>query len=471
MSKDFTAVLKYFEELSAIPHGSGNTDAASAYCVRFAEERGLEHYRDKEGNVIIKKPAAEGYETAPAVILQGHLDMVCLAEEGLKVDFENEPIRLFYDGDWIGAHGTTLGADDGIAIAMILAILNSDDISHPPLEAVFTVDEEVGMTGALSLDASLVNGKRMINIDSEEEGIITVACAGGVRISAKIPVSRKNVDGEFIKITAGGMPGGHSGMEIDKGIANADKVMAEVLDKIKAETDFRMVSFNGGLRDNAIPSRAEGIAAVGDISVVSDILKSEQERLRARYGGEISLIYEPADCAPALDERFADNVLHLILESPDGVQAMSADIDGMVQTSLNLGIVKTEEEYVRLEYLIRSSVEAEKEALADRVSALIEKYGGSSERGGDYSAWEYRRNSPLREAAVETYREMYGSEPQTAAIHAGLECGIFAGKIEGFDAISIGPDMRDVHTPKERLNVSSARRVYEYVLEILKRSC
>ncbi len=462
-------VFEFFNEISAIPRGSGNTDAVSDYCVKFAQERGLEVIRDSLGNVIIKKAASAGYERSEAVILQGHLDMVCIAEEGLNVDFEKEPVRLFTDGDWIRARGTTLGADDGIAVAMILAILDSDDTPHPPIEAVFTVDEEVGLTGAANLDVSRLSGSRMINIDSEEEGIITVSCAGGIRAEAHIDGLRETFDGEFIKITAGGMKGGHSGMEIDKGRANADRVLATAISEIEKRTDTRLASFNGGLRDNAIPSVAETVIAVGDLSAVSDTLNTVSDRLGKEYGENIRFKIDSAAHEPVFDNRSTENIISAVLESPDGVQVMSADIEGLVETSLNLGIVKTTGDTVELVFMIRSSVETGKRELMDKLMSVIKKYGGEVALSGDYTAWEYRKYSPLRDIAVEAYKTVYGAEPQVAAIHAGLECGIFAGKIADFDAVSIGPDIIGAHTPDEKLGISSTKRVYEYVLEILKR--
>lgn len=462
-------VFEFFKEISAIPRGSGNTDAISDYCINFARERGLEVIRDSLGNVIIKKGASAGYERSGAVILQGHLDMVCIAEEGLNVDFEKEPVRLFTDGDWIRARGTTLGADDGIAVAMILAILDSDDIPHPPIEAVFTIDEEVGLTGAANLDVSYLSGSRMINIDSEEEGIITVSCAGGVRAEAHIGGLREVFDGEFVKITAGGMKGGHSGMEIDKGRANADRVLATVISEIGKRTDMRLASFNGGLRDNAIPSVAEAVIAVGDSSAVADTLELFSDRLGKEYGENIRFKTGSVVSETVFDNRSTENIINAVLESPDGVQTMSADIEGLVATSLNLGIVKTIGDTVELVFMIRSAVETGKWDLTDKLTSVIKKYGGEVALSGNYNAWEYRKNSLLRDMAVEVYKDVYGEEPQVAAIHAGLECGIFAGKIKDFDAISIGPDIIGAHTPGEKLGISSAKRTYKYVLEILKR--
>ncbi len=465
-------VFFYFNELSRIPRGSGNTSAVSDYCARFARERGLEVIRDEYGNVIIKKDASLGYENAPVTILQGHLDMVCIAEEGREADFEKEPISVITDGGFLTADGTTLGADNGIAVAMILTILDSSDLPHPPLEAVLTTDEEVGLIGASNLDVSALRGRRLINMDSEEEGVITVSCAGGLRALARLSLTRGSFDGDCVKISVTGLRGGHSGIDINRGRANANKLIAAILKALSEKYDIRLADISGGLRDNAIPAQASAIVSIkgGDIH---SVIEEETERIKERYADTedgVRIELEAAEPCETFDKHSTDAAVSLIYESPDGVTAMSKDITGPVQTSLNLGTVRVCDGALEAAYSLRSSVNSEKAELCGRLFRIAEKYGGSVSTSGEYGAWEYRSVSPLRELATEVFADMYGKEPETAAIHAGLECGIFADKIEGLDAISIGPEILDVHTPDERLDIASAKRVYAYILEILKRT-
>lgn len=465
-------VFFFFEELTRIPRGSGNTKAVSDYCVNFAKERGLEVISDKIGNVLIKKNASLGYEKSGAVILQGHLDMVCVGDGKRDIDFEKEAVKPYIDGDWIKAEGTTLGADDGIAVAMALAILDSNDLKHPPIEAVFTVDEEVGLKGATAFDTSALSGKRLINIDSEEEGIITVSCAGGVRVFAKIPLKKDSFKGDSYKIKAAGMSGGHSGVDIDKNRANANKVMAYLLSKIREKTEMRIADFSGGLRENAIPAGAEAVICVKEAAAMKAAFDETAKEIKEKYKTSEPMLYfeiKAADSAAAYDAASTNNILYVINQNPDGIISMSKNISMLPQTSLNLGAVSIDNDTLKMAYSLRSSVDAEKIQLCKTVTGTIEKAGGKPEVSGDYGAWEYKENSQLRDKAVEVFRDMYGREPEIAAIHAGLECGIFAGKIDGADCISIGPDMKDVHTVHERLSISSTKRVYKYLIELLSR--
>ncbi|MDD6484243.1 MAG: aminoacyl-histidine dipeptidase [Clostridiales bacterium] len=459
-------VFEFFEEISRIPRGSGNTDKISEYCVEFAKKRGLWVKRDEFNNVIIKKPASKGYEDAPAVVLQGHLDMVCIAEGDF--DFENKPIPLVTDGEWVWAEKTTLGGDDGVAIAMGLAILDSDRAEHPKLEVLFTSDEETGMDGAAGLDASVLEGNKIINIDSEDEGIITVGCAGGIRVFGTLKLKRESLDEEGVRINISGLLGGHSGVEINAGRINALKAMAELLSEIKVQ----IADIQGGARDNAIPALATAIVYAEDTEAVFAAAKKLEAKLREEYAETDGNI-----CIECLGEKIGyvysredtDRIISILKEAPDGVQSMSKSIEGLVQTSSNLGVAKVENDSLNMVFLIRSSVNREKDELCEKIAGIIENNGGITELSGGYGAWEYRENSPLRDTAVRVFSDMYGYAPRLETIHAGLECGILAGKIEDMDCISIGPDLKDIHTPKERMNVKSVERVYNYVLEILKR--
>ena len=459
------SVFRFFEDLCAIPHGSRNTKAISDYCVAFAKERGLEHYQDQDNNIIIIKEATAGYENAPAIILQGHLDMVCEKEHDCTKDMDKEGLDLMVEGDFVTAKGTTLGGDDGIAVAMALAILDAKDIPHPRLEAVFTVDEEIGMLGAVSMDVSPLKGRQLLNLDSEEEGVFTVSCAGGNVTTCLLPIARAPFQGSALTITISGLQGGHSGTEIHKGRANANMLMGRLLQAVAAATEMRIVAVNGGLKDNAIPIKTQAQVLVADAAA-----KAAAQEMGACFAAEyrvtdpnVAVSVEDAGEGEAMDAASTKKVLCMLTCLPNGVQVMSADIAGLVQTSLNLGILTTEDS-------VRSSVDSQKEMLKARLSSLMEQLGGSVEFFGEYSGWEYLADSPLRDRLVAVFREQYSREPRIEAIHAGVECGIFAGKLPGLDCVSIGPDLFEIHTPRERMSISSVQRLWNFVLEVLKRS-
>ena len=470
------AVFEYFEALCAIPHGSGNTKPISDYCAGFAREHGLRYIQDESNNVIIFKDGTAGYEQSPPVMLQGHLDMVCEKTADCPIDFEKDGLSLRLDGDTICAEGTTLGGDDGIAVAYGLALLASRDIPHPPLEVVFTTDEETGMYGAAALDCSPLKARIMLNVDSEEEGILLVSCAGGCCAACRLPVRRETAEGVQITLKLGGLTGGHSGVEIDKGRANANQLLGRALNELDKELPYALIDVSGGLKDNAIPREAAARLVVAPAA--ADSVRAFAERYQKIFAAEfqaaeptLSLTAE-AGGAGEVSAMSADTktaVIAALVNLPGGVQRMSADIPGLVQTSLNLGILGTSGDEVTLRLALRSSVETEKEALFSRIANLMGILGGSAERTGDYPAWEYRPDSKLRELMVEVFTEQYGRAPEVRAIHAGLECGLFAGKLPGLDCVSIGPDMVDIHTTLERMSAASVQRTWAYILEILKR--
>jgi len=470
-------VLHYFEELCAIPHGSGNTKAISDYCVRFAESRGLEVHQDELNNVVIIKSASEGYEDAPAVILQGHLDMVCEKTADCTLDMAAEGLQIATDGEWIWANGTTLGGDDGIAVAMALAALDDDSLPHPRLEVVLTVDEEIGMEGAVGLDISCLQGSVMLNVDSEVEGILTVSCAGGVRACCHVPVERETTDGVRCEIVIKGLLGGHSGVEIHKGRANSNMLMGRLLYGLSKEMALRVVDLHGGQADNAIASRTEAVILVPAEEAV------RAEALAASYARVFRAEYQAADpgvtvefrtgepvCAPALTLSATARVTSALMLLPNGVQTMSQDIPGLVQTSLNLGVLRLEDQEMTATFAVRSSVATEKAMICNRIDCLASLLGGCVTYAGDYPGWEYLRDSKLRDLVAEVYEKQTGKKPVIEAIHAGLECGVFAGKLPGLDCVSIGPDMEAIHTPKERLSIPTTQRTWELVCEVLRRS-
>ena len=466
-------VFHFFEQLCAIPHGSYHTKAISDYLAAFARERGLKYRQDEANNVIIWKGATPGYENAPTVMLQGHMDMVCEKDPDCAKDMETESLDLFVDGDEVGAKGTTLGGDDGIAVAIGLAILDADDIAHGPLECLFTVDEEVGMIGARALDASDLKAKYMLNIDSEEEKVLTVSCAGSTRAVCTLPVTRQSFGGVTFTLTVDGLIGGHSGEEIHKGRANSNILMGRALYELSEKTELRIVDVHGGTKDNAIPRDASAVITVADAAAAQRVVTELDAALKNEFhtaDSGVSVRLAPAEAAgPALDADSTRRVICFLFCAPNGVQMMSADVPGLVQTSLNLGQVFTEEDKVTARFMVRSSVNSQKDETTERVAALTKTLGGSIEIPASYSAWEYRPDSPLRDVTVEAFRAVYGEEPTIAALHAGLECGILSGKMPELDCISFGPDLTNIHTPRERLHIASTQRVWKLTLETLKR--
>lgn len=468
------SVFRFFEEMCAIPHGSRNTKAISDWCVAFARERGLEYHQDESNNVIIIKEATPGYENAKPVILQGHLDMVCEKAAGCDKDMSREGLDLAVEGDYVYAKGTTLGGDDGIAVAIAMAILDAQDIPHPRLEAVFTVDEEIGLLGATAMDVSPLKGRTMLNLDSEAEGIFTVSCAGGCTATCVVPVARAPFAGTALTVSVDGLTGGHSGAEIDKGRANANMLLGRILWTLSRGTDLRVESVSGGLKDNAIPVAARARIVVSDAGAVRKITGELEAALRNEFRTtDPALAVRVEGCSEALipmDQASTGKVLCMLTCLPNGIQAMSAEIPGLVQTSLNLGILVTEGDEVQASFSVRSSVDSQKQMLKDRLICLTEQLGGHVEFSGEYTGWQYQEHSPLRDLMTEVFAEQYGKAPKIEAIHAGLECGLFAGKLPGLDCVSIGPDLLEIHTPREKMSVSSVQRVWKFLLEVLKRS-
>lgn len=469
-------VYYYFEEICNIPHGSGNLDKISSYLAKFAEDRGLFYIRDASNNVIIIKEAAQGYETVEPIILQGHMDMVAVKKSDCDIDLKNDPLRLKIDGDDIYAEGTSLGGDDGIAVAYILAILDSDDIAHPRIEAVITTDEEVGMEGAAAIDLSMLKAKRMLNIDSEEEGILLTSCAGGMRTDCHIPIkTEERQSGILMDVTVGGLLGGHSGTEIHKEHANAIKLLGITLQRILKKVPFRLVTINGGEKDNAIPREASAVIWIAQEqkeAFVSELTQIEAAEKNENKSKEKQLFIKASESDSQIAAVFGrdstDRVLAFLVLLPNGVMAMSADIDGLVETSSNVGILKTDTVEVVASSAIRSAIETAKHKVNLQIDTLAKAFGGYIETHGEYPGWQFNPDSKLRADMVRIYKEMYGKDVKVEALHAGLECGIMIAKIPGLDCVSFGPDIFDIHTTEERLSISSTSRMWEYLLEILR---
>ncbi len=460
--------LDYFKKLCSIPHGSGNTKAISDYLVSFAKEHGFEHYQDASNNVIIIKEAAKGREGDEPVIIQGHMDMVAVSDDGR--DMTKLPLELKEEGDFLFADKTSLGGDDGIAVAYGLALLSDDSLSLPRIELVVTVDEEVGMLGATVLDTSVLKAKRMLNIDSEEEGIFLVSCAGGARIDFAFPVEAVNAEGgKAYRIDIDGLMGGHSGTEINKGRANAIVLMGRIIKKLAdAKLMIALGDIKGGTADNAIPVSCSATVLCKPVEAeLFEIIRYEvlEQYLQIETGASIKLT-EISDNGNWYVNSEA-NLSSFLTALPNGVMAMSKSIEGLVETSLNRGIISMDSKAVHLSVSVRSNIDQEKERLLANLKDIASQYGVSTNVHGDYPGWAYKEDSPLRERMVAVYEEMYGRKPEIQALHAGLECGIFAGKIPGLDCISFGPNLYDIHTTKERLSLSSAERTWEYILKVL----
>ena len=467
-------VFHYFEEICKIPHGSGNTKQISDYLVQFAKDHDLKYIQDEMNNVVIYKPGTAGYENAPTVIVQGHMDMVCEKRPDVDHDFTKDGLNLSVEGDYVSANGTTLGGDDGIAVAYGLALLESDTIAHPPLEVFITVDEEIGLLGAVGFDCSVLKGRRFINLDSEAEGSLWISCAGGLSGISHIPVTRLEAKGEKLTVKISGLMGGHSGAEIDKNRANANSLLGKFLHGLDAEAGYELISVQGGQKDNAITreSIAELLTVKENVEAVKEYAASMQAAWREEYTGTdegitVTVTEEGEQDVKVLHPTSKEKVVFFLVNVPYGVQKMSGTIKGLVETSTNIGILKTSENEVLGSSSIRSSVETARDTLSDKIEYLTEFLGGEYERQGVYPAWEYRKDSPLRDKMVEVYEEMYGQKPNVVAIHAGLECGLFYKKMEGLDCVSLGPDMKDIHTSEEVLSVSSTERVWKYLVRVL----
>ncbi len=470
-------VFHYFEEICNIPHGSRNTKQISDYLVQFAKDRNLTYYQDELNNVIIKKDASAGYEASEPIIIQGHMDMVCEKENDCDIDFEKDGIRLMIDGDFVTADGTTLGGDDGIAVAYALAILDSDDIPHPALEVVITVDEEIGMLGAFDMDLSMLKGHKMLNIDSDVEGHFLTSCAGGMSLIADIPVKRTTQVGLAAEIVLTGLVGGHSGSEIDKEHGNADILMGRVFSALADVTPFGVITMAGGLKDNAIPRECKATILLPEESLATscDAVKALEATLKNEYiksDAGIQILVQPMGIQKAdiLDYASVNRVLCYLRMVPNGILHMSQVMSGLVETSLNLGILELTDEALHTVTSIRSSVSSRKEDVKNRVAMVVELLGGEITIEGDYPAWEYKDKSDVRTEIAAVYKDLFGEEPVFEAIHAGLECGIFSEKIKDLDCVSFGPNNYDIHTPKERLSISSTERMWRLILEFLKRA-
>ena len=471
-------VFKYFSEICKIPRGSGNEKQISDYLTREGKKLGLEVVQDEHYNVLIKKKATPGYENAPTVIIQGHMDMVCEKNKGTDHDFKKDPIKLRVEGNYLYATDTTLGADNGIAVAMGLALLASDNIVHPPLEVVFTADEEESMNGAMNLKGDLFKGSYIINLDSEEEGTITVSCAGGVTALVTIEKEFKDVNSKVaFNIDVKGLLGGHSGMEINKQRANSNILIWRILNHLlnHANINLDLVQISGGAKNNAIPREADAVILIDEkdeerlkeeLNKISNIFKNEFKTSDPKI--EILCEKSHKTYNEALKDGIRDKIIATIILMPSGIQTMSMDIENLVESSTNLGVINNNKDNFLFEFATRSSVKSLKDEINNKMSLLCKTLDVKLSLEDDYPEWEYAKDSKLEEICINTYEELTGQKPEISAIHAGLECGLLLDAIKGAQAVSIGPNLYDVHTPNEHLDIKSTNRTWNYLLAILK---
>lgn len=465
-------VFKWFYEISQVPRGSGNERAISDFLVKFAKDRNLEVHQDKAMNVIIKKPGTAGYEKAPTVIIQGHMDMVCEKDASSNHDFLKDPIKFVVKGEMLYAEKTTLGGDDGIAVAYALTVLDSKDIPHPPLEVLITTEEETGMGGAMALTDEHLQGTRLLNIDSEEEGVFLVSCAGGANIHVFFDIKKETAKGKFLKITVGGLLGGHSGIEINKQRANSIKLLGRILYNIKQNEKINIVEISGGSKHNAIAKDAYAVIAAENTEAVLKIVEKMTADFKNEYRAVDKLLTVTANetqnsSGQMFTKELTLNLIDFMASIPNGVQYMSMEIHGLVQTSLNNGVLEEIDGRIKFTTSVRSSVKSALDEIVDILRIQAERCGAEFKKNSEYPAWEYSPDSPVRDAAVNVYKKLNNKEPLITAIHAGLECGLLKKTLPKVDAISFGPNLYDVHTPNEHMEIASVERVWKFLLAYL----
>lgn len=465
-------VFKWFYEISQVPRGSGNERAISDFLVKFAKDRNLEVHQDKAMNVIIKKPGTAGYEKSPTVIIQGHMDMVCEKEASSNHDFLKDPIKFVVKGEMLYADKTTLGGDDGIAVAYALTVLDSKDIPHPPLEVLITTEEETGMGGAMALTDEHLQGTRLLNIDSEEEGVFLVSCAGGANVHVFFDIKKEAAKGKFLKITVGGLLGGHSGIEINKQRANSIKLLGRILYNIKQNEKINIVEISGGSKHNAIAKDAHAVIAAENTEAVLKIIEKMTADFKNEYRAVDKLLTVTANetqnsSGQMFTKELTLNLIDFMASIPNGVQYMSMEIPGLVQTSLNNGVLEEIDGRIKFTTSVRSSVKSALDEIVDILRIQAERCGAEFKKISEYPAWEYSPDSPVRDAAVNVYKKLNKKDPVITAIHAGLECGLLKKTLPKVDAISFGPNLYDVHTPNEHMDITSVERVWKFLLAYL----
>ena len=467
-------VWKHFDEIRKIPRCSKHEEKIREYIVNFAKQHNLEYQVDKAGNVVIRKPASQGMENKPMVVLQSHMDMVCEKNKDVEHDFSKDPIKVKIEGEWVTAEGTTLGADDGIGVATALAILEDKNLKHPPIEALFTVDEETGLTGAFALEKDFLKGRIMINLDSEDFGVIYVGCAGGGDSTLKLSIKRENIPTgmRVFEVSVTGLRGGHSGCDIHEQRGNAIKILARILWKVKKDMEIRIIDITGGDKHNAIPREAKAIVAVSDEDKFREIVESEAKDILEEIkpvDPDMKVDIKGSKGEKALDLESTNKVIDLLYALPHGVLAMSYDIPDLVETSTNLAKVRVEGDKATIVMSSRSSSKTELQATRDRIRAIATLAGAEVEEGSTYPGWKPNLQSKILAIAKEVFKDLFGKDPEIKAIHAGLETGVIGEKFPGMDMISIGPDVRNPHSPDEKVHIGSVEKFYKYVTKILEK--
>lgn len=467
-------VMDWFGEIAKIPRCSKKEEKIRAWLMDWAKEHSFDAKEDEAGNIVIKVPATPGYEDAPILVLQGHCDMVCEKTPDSTHDFDNDPIELVVDGDWLKANKTTLGADNGIAIALAMAMALDEDVERPALEILITVDEETGLTGANALQPGFIEGKVLLNLDSEDEGVFTIGCAGGIDSDMTIPVTYEPMPAgmEIMTLTIGGLKGGHSGVEIHEQRGNAIKVLARTLDAIAEATTMRIIDIKGGSAHNAIPRDAVATICVSSASDAgketegfAEVVKAELKTIDPNLSIELKSGGEGSD---VLDEASQKRTMRVLHGLPHGIDSYSYVIEGLVETSNNLATVKIEGGNLRVLSSQRSSLVSRLGALTTQINSVAELAGGSAHSGDGYPPWEANWDSPLKDKCVKVYKDLFGKEPVVEVIHAGLECGIIGSKNEGMDMISLGPTIKNPHSPDECMKISDLEKIWDFLAALFK---
>jgi dipeptidase D len=471
-------ILDYFEQINQIPRCSKNEQKIAAWLTTWARNRGFETKSDACGNLMIVVPASKGYESAPTVVLQGHMDMVCEKRPDIRHNFKTDPIKNIISGDWLQADGTSLGADNGLAIALIMALVTDESVNHPKLELLFTVDEETGLIGANQLDAEMLSGRILINIDSEDEGIFTIGCAGGINTALDLSIDQIPVKEQdsLIKISVAGLRGGHSGIDINKGRANANKIMSRILSKALEKIALRLISYSGGSTHNAIARDAEAMVALApdQMSAFKQIIADLGKKLETEFSSiendltiKVTLISDPDDQITSADDADTRKIVNLLTALPHGVDRMSMEADGLVDTSSNLATVSFSKKGLHILTSQRSVFTSRVEEIFQQVAAAARLAGASVKTDSAYPAWQPKRDSALLRRCRETYQALFKARPVVEIIHAGLECAVIGDKYPDMDMISIGPTMENPHSPDERLYIPSIAKLWDFLVALM----
>ena len=471
-------ILDIFSRINEIPRCSGNEEKIAEWIISRSESQGFGHATDNAGNILVNVPASPGYENELPIILQSHMDMVCEKTPESDHDFTSDPIRLVFEGDWLRADGTTLGADNGIGMAISLALAGDNTIQRPALELLFTVEEETGLTGAMNVNSDMIRGRILINIDSEEEGTFTIGCAGGEYGRIELPFKKEKIPSAHLpcRLNVSGLRGGHSGMNIAEKRGNANKIIVRIFDELAAEVSFRLVSLKGGTRSNVIPRDAEAIIVIpsADIEKARKAVERSTKRVREEFADKeesLSVILSLHEPSSAMEESFSpqdsERCIRLLKELPHGVHRMSGELEGMVETSNNLAIVHTAKDVVNILCFQRSSRMEELETLTTSIGRLAAKYDARFRRDGLYPGWQPNMDSPLLVHCREIYRQVHNREARIKMTHGGLECGILGGKLAELDMISLGPTVENAHSPQEKVHIPSILTVYDFLAALL----